>query len=53
MSIDLAKQITKQILIGLEYIHDVCGVIHTDIKPENIMIVLNDTQQVFQYIKQK
>lgn len=32
------KIIATQALKGLEYLHDVCGLIHTDIKPENIMI---------------
>lgn len=32
------KLITKQMLQGLHYLHSVCGIIHTDIKPENILI---------------
>jgi len=32
----LAKAIAKQILLGLQYLHDECDLIHTDIKPENI-----------------
>lgn len=38
----LVKEITKQILIALIYLHDVCNMIHTDIKPENIMISLDE-----------
>lgn len=30
----------KQILIGLHYLHDYCGIIHTDLKPENVMMCL-------------
>lgn len=26
-----------QVLMGLEYLHNDCHIIHTDIKPENIM----------------
>ncbi|CAK78470.1 unnamed protein product (macronuclear) [Paramecium tetraurelia] len=44
MSIQLGKEVTKQVLIGLIYAHEVCQIIHTDIKPENIMIELNDQQ---------
>ncbi|CAK63314.1 unnamed protein product (macronuclear) [Paramecium tetraurelia] len=44
ISIQLGKEITKQILIGLIYSHDACQIIHTDIKPENIMIELNEQQ---------
>jgi serine/threonine protein kinase len=33
---NLVKVIAKQVLMGLEYLHDECGLVHTDIKPENI-----------------
>jgi len=32
----LVKVIAKQILLGLEYLHSECDLVHTDIKPENI-----------------
>ncbi|KAF6766088.1 CMGC/SRPK protein kinase [Ephemerocybe angulata] len=32
----LVKTVAKQILSGLEYLHDECDLVHTDIKPENI-----------------
>ncbi|KAJ7630570.1 CMGC/SRPK protein kinase [Roridomyces roridus] len=32
----LVKVIAKQVLLGLEYLHDECDLVHTDIKPENI-----------------
>lgn len=38
MDLRLVKQITRQMLAGLDYIHRICGVIHTDIKPENVML---------------
>ena len=31
-------------LIGLIYMHEVVGIYHTDLKPENIMIQLKDSQ---------
>ena len=30
----VVKRITKQILMGLDYLHRECGIIHTDLKPE-------------------
>jgi serine/threonine-protein kinase SRPK3 len=33
--------IVKQILIGLDFLHRICNVIHTDINPENILLCLN------------
>lgn len=35
------KSITRQALLGLQFLHDVCHLVHTDIKPENIMIALS------------
>ncbi|KAH9945629.1 kinase-like protein [Amylocystis lapponica] len=40
----LVKLITRQVLLGLEYLHDECDLVHTDIKPENIMIAIPDVE---------
>lgn len=32
----VVKSIAKQVLLGLQYLHDECDLVHTDIKPENI-----------------
>ena len=32
----LVKIIMKQVLLGLQYLHEECDLVHTDIKPENI-----------------
>ena len=42
--IPLVRTIAKQMLMGLDYLHRICGVIHTDIKPENILLQLTQTQ---------
>ncbi|KAF9270540.1 kinase-like protein [Marasmius fiardii PR-910] len=40
----LVKLIAKQILLGLQYLHDECDLVHTDIKPENILISIPDIE---------
>ncbi|KAM3499037.1 hypothetical protein MY10362_007679 [Beauveria mimosiformis] len=42
----LVKQITKQVLLGLDYLHRHCGIIHTDLKPENVLIEIGDVEQI-------
>lgn len=44
--VPLVKQITRQILLGLDYLHRVCGIIHTDLKPENVLIAIEDVEEV-------
>lgn len=38
----LVRKIAKQILIGLDYIHRICKIIHTDLKPENVILALHE-----------
>ncbi|KAG9101315.1 serine/threonine protein kinase, CMGC group [Ceratobasidium sp. 370] len=42
----LVRQIASQVLAGLAFLHDRCGVIHTDLKPENIMISLGGKHDI-------
>ncbi|KIK61533.1 hypothetical protein GYMLUDRAFT_198918 [Collybiopsis luxurians FD-317 M1] len=42
----LVKQIGKQVLLGLDYMHRCCGVIHTDLKPENVLIAIEDVESI-------
>uniref|UniRef100_A0A7N6B8P5 non-specific serine/threonine protein kinase n=1 Tax=Anabas testudineus TaxID=64144 RepID=A0A7N6B8P5_ANATE len=37
------KSIIRQVLQGLDYLHTKCRIIHTDIKPENILLTVNES----------
>eukprot|EP01022_Parablepharisma_sp_SALTPOND_P028703 TRINITY_DN71496_c0_g1_i1.p1 TRINITY_DN71496_c0_g1~~TRINITY_DN71496_c0_g1_i1.p1 ORF type:complete len:505 (-),score=21.58 TRINITY_DN71496_c0_g1_i1:93-1508(-) len=41
--LSMSKSITKQLLIGLDYLHRVCKIIHTDIKPENALLCFRES----------
>jgi len=36
--------IAKQILIGLDFLHRMCGIIHTDLKPENVLLCCTEEE---------
>jgi serine/threonine-protein kinase SRPK3 len=36
----LVRKLSKQILMGLDYLHRICKIIHTDLKPENVIVSL-------------
>ena len=36
----IVREIAKQSLMGLDYLHRICGIIHTDLKPENVVFEL-------------
>ena len=38
MCLENVKQVTRQVLAGLEYLHTEAKIIHTDVKPENVLL---------------
>ena len=42
--IPLVRKLARQCLIGLDYMHRHCKIIHTDFKPENVVIGLRDDE---------
>jgi serine/threonine-protein kinase SRPK3 len=40
----LVRRLARQCLIGLDYMHRMCQIIHTDFKPENVVICLRDAE---------
>lgn len=42
ISLDSVKSIIRQTLQGLHYLHYKCSIIHTDIKPENILLCVDE-----------
>ena len=40
LPLDLVKEITRQVLMGLDFLNRICRVIHTDLKPENVLLCL-------------
>jgi serine/threonine-protein kinase SRPK3 len=42
----LVRVMAKQCLMGLDYLHRVCQVIHTDLKPENVSLCLTEEEVI-------
>ncbi|KAK9477864.1 kinase-like domain-containing protein [Lipomyces japonicus] len=51
--VSLVKQIMKQVLLGLDYMHRECGVIHTDLKPENVLIEIGDVEEIVKLVEKE
>ncbi|GAV55070.1 hypothetical protein ZYGR_0AS03930 [Zygosaccharomyces rouxii] len=38
LPLELVKEVTRQVLLALDFLHKECGIVHSDIKPENVML---------------
>lgn len=36
--LNIVRKLATHTLIGLDYLHRICGIIHTDLKPENVLV---------------
>eukprot|EP00933_Yihiella_yeosuensis_P019794 TRINITY_DN15992_c0_g1_i1.p1 TRINITY_DN15992_c0_g1~~TRINITY_DN15992_c0_g1_i1.p1 ORF type:complete len:619 (+),score=147.52 TRINITY_DN15992_c0_g1_i1:139-1995(+) len=36
--LDIVRTVAAHTLVGLDYLHRICGIIHTDLKPENVLV---------------
>eukprot|EP00347_Sterkiella_histriomuscorum_P011240 403373209 len=43
--IPIVREITRQLLMSLDYMHRICKLIHTDLKPENITFALREEEE--------
>jgi len=43
--VPLVREITRQVLMGLDYMHRICKLIHTDLKPENITFAMSQEEE--------
>lgn len=46
--VGLVKEISRQVLYGLDYLHSRCHIIHTDLKPENVLVCIDDTESIIE-----
>lgn len=44
LPLEQVRVITRQVLEGLQYLHEKCQIIHTDIKPENVLVTMSHEQ---------
>ncbi|BCS18629.1 uncharacterized protein APUU_11457A [Aspergillus puulaauensis] len=53
LPVNVVKVITRQLLLGLDFLHRECGIIHTDLKPTNILLELeNPNSTISHYLSQ-
>ncbi|OOF91778.1 hypothetical protein ASPCADRAFT_518194 [Aspergillus carbonarius ITEM 5010] len=46
LPVQSVRTIARQLLLGLDFLHKECGVIHTDLKPSNILLELDQPDSI-------
>ncbi|RKP36250.1 serine/threonine protein kinase [Dimargaris cristalligena] len=46
LPLPLVKDVARQMLLGLDYMHRECQVIHTDLKPENVLVCIANVEDM-------
>jgi serine/threonine-protein kinase SRPK3 len=44
LELAVVKRIAKQVLMGLDYMHRECTIIHTDLKSENVLVCIDEAK---------
>ncbi|KAA8642452.1 uncharacterized protein ATNIH1004_011396 [Aspergillus tanneri] len=53
LPVKAVKVITRQLLLALDFLHGECGIIHTDLKPTNILLELeNPSSTISHYLSE-
>ncbi|KAJ1774029.1 serine/threonine protein kinase, CMGC [Coemansia sp. RSA 1843] len=46
LPVSLVRQVAQQLIAGLAFLHGPCNIIHTDLKPENVLVCIDDVENV-------
>jgi len=48
LPVPFVKDIARQLLVALDFLHRECQIVHTDLKPDNILITLPNTEEALE-----
>ncbi|CAR28663.1 hypothetical protein ZYGR_0U00210 [Zygosaccharomyces rouxii] len=51
LPLELVKEVTRQVLLALDFLHKECGIVHSDIKPENVMLEFPELPNKWDVVK--
>ena len=46
LPLDTLKKYFRHLILGLDYLHNFAGVVHRDIKPDNLLVSADDTLKI-------